>query len=194
MVTIGVLALQGGVQEHIKQLQKISDVQTIKVKKPADLEQIEGLILPGGESTTISKLIRKFKLKEPIINQAQQGLPIWGTCAGLILLAHKVVGKKAPATLNLLNITAVRNAYGSQLNSFTTKATIEKISSQKIPLTFIRAPYIQKVGPEVQVLLSLDGKVVAVEEKNLLATAFHPELNNNLACHKYFIQKIKKAA
>ncbi|MFO7819806.1 MAG: pyridoxal 5'-phosphate synthase glutaminase subunit PdxT [Halanaerobacter sp.] len=190
MLKIGVLDLQGGVREHIKLLQQISDVIPQAVKKKADFQDLDGLILPGGESTTINKLLNIFNLKEEIINLAQQGTPMWGTCAGMILLAKRI--ENSPTNnLNLMDITVKRNAYGNQLASFKTKEIIPTISSKELPLVFIRAPYIVNTGEEVDTLLELEGRIVAAEEDNLLATAFHPELTSDLTLHNYFVDKVR---
>lgn len=190
MVTIGVLDLQGGVREHIKLLNQIPNVTSRQVKKKEHFNNLDGLILPGGESTTISKLINIFNLKDNIITLAQSGIPIWGTCAGMILLAKKIVGSKINS-LNLMDITVKRNAYGNQLASFKTKEIIPAISQQKLPLVFIRAPYIVNKNKKVKTLLELEGKIVAAEQNNILATAFHPELTRDLNVHKYFVNKVK---
>nr|WP_245547434.1 pyridoxal 5'-phosphate synthase glutaminase subunit PdxT [Halobacteroides halobius] len=188
-MTVGVLDLQGGVAEHLKSLEQIPEVNPIPVKKKEKLNNLDGLILPGGESTTMGKLINIFNLKEPIIKLAKQGTPIWGTCAGMILLAQKI--KDETNHLGLMNITVQRNGYGNQLDSFVVKKAIPEISDKKIPLVFIRAPYITEVGPKAKILLKLNNKIVAVEEDNLLVTSFHPELEDDLTMHHYFIEKIK---
>ncbi len=192
MITIGVLALQGGVREHINHLNNLSGVKAIKVKKQNDFTKIDGLILPGGESTTIGRLLNIFDLKEVIIKSAQQGLPIWGTCAGMILLAKEIANTEEKH-LQLMNIKVKINAYGSQLDSFTTQAKIAQVAKQEIPLTFIRAPYITNVGPEVEVLLKLKGEIVAAKENNLLVTSFHPELDEDLSFHRYFANLVIKS-
>ncbi|MDI3535201.1 MAG: pyridoxal 5-phosphate synthase pdxT subunit [Thermosediminibacterales bacterium] len=189
MVKVGVLALQGGVIEHINMLNKISGVEAVEVKKAEQLAHIHGLIIPGGESTTIGKLMAKFNLKEPVIQYAKNGMPIWGTCAGMILLAKHIVNQDW-SYLNLMDIYVRRNAYGSQLDSFISYQLIPKVSSEKLPLVFIRAPYIEKAEGDVEVLAELNGKIIAAEQKNLLATSFHPELTDNLSFHRYFVDKI----
>lgn len=191
MLTIGVLALQGAVQEHLDCLQSLPGVTGIAVKKAADLNGIDGLILPGGESTTIGKLLQEFQLTPLLIAKIRAGLPVWGTCAGMILLAKTIVDQPH-CHLGLMDITVQRNAYGSQLNSFTTNALIPAVSSVPLPLVFIRAPYVAKVGPNVKVLATVADKIVAVEQGNMLATAFHPELTGNLEFHKYFVAKASK--
>lgn len=189
MLKIGVLSLQGGVAEHLKMLDQITGVSPLSVKKKEDFADLDGLILPGGESTTLGKLLNIFDLKDTIIDLAQRGLPIWGTCAGMILLAKEVDGEDSH--LNLMDISVKRNGYGNQLASFKTMEVIPKIAEQEIPLVFIRAPYINQVSNNVQVLLELDSKIVAAEQNNLLATSFHPELAENLSVHQYFVNKVK---
>ncbi|GAB6137547.1 pyridoxal 5'-phosphate synthase glutaminase subunit PdxT [Halanaerobaculum tunisiense] len=191
MVKIGVLSFQGGVTEHLNLLDQIPDVTPLAVKKKKDFSTLDGLILPGGESTTINKLLNIFGLQETIIQLAQQGIPIWGTCAGMILLADRLTS--GPGYLRLMDITVKRNAYGNQLDSFKTKTQIPKLTDKKIPLVFIRAPYVTQVGPQVEVLLQLQDQIVAIEEDNLLATSFHPELATDLTIHRYFVEKVKKS-
>lgn len=182
---IGVLALQGGVTEHINHL-KALDCETIEVRKPEELNNLHGIILPGGESTTIGKLIKKTglldKLKEKIVN----GFPVWGTCAGMILLAKNIENDEA-RYIQVMDITVKRNAYGSQVNSFSVQKKINEVCSQEIPLVFIRAPYITDVEDSVQILCKVNENIVAVRQENMLATSFHPELTDNLQFHKYFI-------
>lgn len=188
-MNIGVLAFQGSVREHIKILSKLG-VNPIPVKRVKELERVSALILPGGESTTIGKLLRESGLKEAIIERAKEGMPIWGTCAGMILLAKYIVNQEY-THLGLMDIWVRRNAYGSQINSFIRKVSIPFISDEPLELVFIRAPYVERVGEGVEVLLELDGKIVAVKQENLLATSFHPEVTDNPSFHKYFLSLIK---
>ncbi len=192
MSIIGVLSMQGAVAEHLDLLAKIDGVQVLQVKKASQLDDIDGLIMPGGESTTMGKLLRQYNIMDPLRERIKRGMPVWGTCAGMILLAQKIINHD-DSYLGVLDVTVRRNAYGSQLDSFHTTALIPKIADYPLPLTFIRAPYIEEAGPEVEVLLSLDGKIVAVEQNNVLATSFHPELNEDLSFHQYFVNKVKKA-
>lgn len=185
---IGVLSLQGSVREHISMLSNIKNVKPLEVKSLPSLESVDGIILPGGESTTISKLLIDFGLFEPLKQKIKQGLPVWGTCAGMILLAKDVIDENPH--LDLMNITVRRNAYGRQINSFTVVEDIPAISEQRIPLIFIRAPWIENAGKDVEVLCYLDKHIVAAKEKNMLVTSFHPELTNCLAVHQYFIEKM----
>jgi 5'-phosphate synthase pdxT subunit len=191
MLTIGVLALQGAVREHLDCLNLLPGVVGVAIKKATDLEKIDGLILPGGESTAIGKLLREFELIEIIKAKIQAGMPVWGTCAGMILLARHVVGETS-GHLGLMDITVQRNAYGSQLHSFTTNLLIPSLSPASIPLVFIRAPYVVSAGADVKVLATVDDKIIAVEQNNMLATAFHPELTTNLVFHSYFVEKVKR--
>ncbi|MGM0369132.1 MAG: pyridoxal 5'-phosphate synthase glutaminase subunit PdxT [Bacillota bacterium] len=190
MVKIGVLDLQGGVREHINSLNQLPNVIPLAVKKKQDFLDLDGLILPGGESTTIGKLINIFALKDTILDLAHSSVPIWGTCAGMILLAKKI-SNTATKHLELMDITVTRNAYGNQLASFKTKKVIHQIREEEIPLVFIRAPHIIEKNNNVQSLLKINDKIVAAEQDNFLATSFHPELTTNTAVHNYFLQKVK---
>jgi len=187
---VGVLALQGGVEEHIYHLKKIDQVDAVPVKKPEGLESLSGLIIPGGESTTMRKLIKEYNFKDPLIDFHKQKKIIWGTCAGLILLAREVEGEYEKQ-LSLLDITVKRNAFGSQLNSFIIKDKIPKISENILELVFIRAPLITEVGENIDILYDNSGEIAAVENNYLLGTAFHPELTESSAFHQYFIDKIR---
>lgn len=161
----------------------------IPVKSCSDLENIDALILPGGESTTQGKLLRDFELLEPIQKMIDQGLPVWGTCAGMILLAKKISGGETPH-LGVMDISIRRNAYGGQLNSFTDSAIIPCVSPKPLPLVFIRAPWIERVGTNVQHLVVQNGKTIAAQEGKMIATSFHPELTNDLRFHRYFANLI----
>jgi len=182
---IGVLALQGSVHEHLQVLSMLQGVEAMAVKYPQQFAELAGLIIPGGESTTLNLLLNQFGLLQPILDAYAGGMGIWGTCAGLILMAKKVVG--GPVTLGLMDICAVRNAYGRQLESFATEQVIPTISPVPLKLTFIRAPIVTEPGPDVEVLMQLDGKIVAARQGRLLATSFHPELTGESAVYKYFI-------
>lgn len=188
-VKVGILALQGGISEHQEMLKKIKVTPSI-IKKESDLKGIDGLIIPGGESTTIKKLMLKYNLIEPIKQLHRQGKPIWGTCAGLILLARDIEGNNYPPGLGFIDISVKRNAYGSQLNSFITSKVIPEVSPEPIEMVFIRAPLITSTGPDVKVLTTVNQNIVAAEERNILVTSFHPELTSNPAFHQYFIEKI----
>lgn len=191
MKNIGVLAVQGAVEEHIKLLSQLDDVNPILVKYEDELDKIDGLIIPGGESTAIGRLLRDFKLLKPLRKKIKEGLPVFGTCAGMIVLAKSLV-KDPTVHLGLMDIEVERNAYGRQLGSFKTDVEIEMVSTSKIPLVFIRAPYVTKVGPEVSVILELDNHIVACRQDNMLVTSFHPELTDDLSFHQYFVNMINK--
>ncbi|MFA4945768.1 MAG: pyridoxal 5'-phosphate synthase glutaminase subunit PdxT [Lentisphaeria bacterium] len=181
---IGVLDLQGGVVEHLDHLERL-EVPARRVKTAAELPGLAGLILPGGESTCLGRLLRHHGLDTAIVEaHRRHGLAIWGTCAGAILLAARIAGETPH--LGLLDITIRRNAYGSQLDSFIATAAIPELDPDPVPLVFIRAPIITHTGPGVRVLLELTGRIAAVEAGNLLATTFHPELTPSLAFHRHF--------
>jgi 5'-phosphate synthase pdxT subunit len=182
---IGVLSIQGGVIEHINHIKALGH-EAVEVKKASDISDLDGIILPGGESTTIGKILNERKLIEPLREKILSGLPAWGTCAGMILLA-KDIENDDKKCLQVMDIQVRRNAYGSQLDSFMTSANIEEVSEKSIPLVFIRAPFITKVGDEVKVLYKQDNNIVAARQGNILATSFHPELSEDLEFHKYFL-------
>jgi 5'-phosphate synthase pdxT subunit len=184
---IGVLALQGGFIEHIHILQSLQ-VATFEIRKKADLAQaMDGLVIPGGESTTIGKLLNDLDMYNDLKEKIEQGLPVFGTCAGMILLAKQIEGK-SNACFGVIDIAVKRNAYGRQLGSFFTEAPFEGIGT--IPMTFIRAPYIESHGVGVEVLSVVDEHIVAAREKNVLVTAYHPELTSDNRVHRYFIEKL----
>ncbi|ADO76305.1 SNO glutamine amidotransferase [Halanaerobium praevalens DSM 2228] len=192
-VTIGVLALQGGVAEHLNHLNQIRGVKAKAIKKPTALADCKGLIIPGGESTTMRKLIKEYNFSAALKNFHQQKNIIWGSCAGLILMAQEVEGEEKEQ-LELLNIKVQRNAFGSQLNSFIEKDVIPKVSEQTQELVYIRAPLIKEIGPDVEILYQKDNKILAVETKYLIGTSFHPELTTSTIFHQYFVDKIKNIA
>ncbi|MBN1691506.1 MAG: pyridoxal 5'-phosphate synthase glutaminase subunit PdxT [Dehalococcoidia bacterium] len=185
---IGILALQGDFIEHAKMLEQIA-IKAMEVRLPAELDKIAGLIIPGGESTTMLKLMHGFDLVEPIRRFAARRLPIWGTCAGMICLANNVHNTDATPmeTLGLMDITVKRNAFGRQVDSFETSLDISTLGDDPFPGVFIRAPYLEKTGEEVETLATLpDGRIVAARQGNLLATSFHPELTADTRLHRYF--------
>lgn len=190
MPNIGVLALQGSVAEHIKMLSGIDGVNACEVRTVEDLERVSGLILPGGESTTIGKLLRDFKLIGPIIKKANDGMPVWGTCAGMILLAKEIVGEEQ-VHLGIMDISVRRNAYGGQLDSFDSTVLIKEVSPNGIPLVFIRAPWVEEVKGNARILAKLEDRIIAVQQGNLLATSFHPELTDDPSFHRYFCEMVK---
>ena len=184
--TIGVLDLQGDVVEHLDHLERLG-IATIRVKESSDLAHLAGLIIPGGESTCLARLLDIFGLKTLILQNFRCGMKLWGTCAGAILLADKVVGEET--FLSLIDIEIRRNAFGGQLDSFVAEALIPRVAPESIPLTFIRAPKITRVGKDVDVLMEQDGYIAAAENAAVLVTIFHPELTPSLAFHRYFALK-----
>jgi pyridoxal 5'-phosphate synthase pdxT subunit len=186
---IGILALQGAFIEHYKMLKQLG-VDSFEIRQKRDLyKPMDGLIFPGGESTTMFKLLNDLDLFDTIKQMILDGLPIFGTCAGLLLLAKKV-NNHTTSYMQTMDITAVKNAYGRQLGSFRTVGTFNNVPD--VPFVFIRAPYIESVGDDVEVLAIVDGKIVAAREKNMLVTAFHPELTDNLIIHEYFVNMCKE--
>jgi 5'-phosphate synthase pdxT subunit len=187
---IGVLAAQGAFAEHIDTLRKL-DTEAQPVRLPEHLLSVDGLVIPGGETTTISRLLNVYDMMPVIRQLAGQGMPILGTCAGMILLARHVVGDETPV-LELMDITVRRNAFGRQVDSFEADLDIPALGKEPYPAVFIRAPYIESADGNVEVLATLaDGTVVAVRQGNLLATAFHPELTNDLRFHRYFLDMVR---
>ena len=192
---IGVLALQGAFAEHIKMLEKLG-IESFEIRKKSDLSNVvnnndvDGLIIPGGESTVIGKLLYDLDLFDDIKKLILKGLPIFGTCAGLILLAKEIENDNR-TYLGAMDIKVRRNAYGRQLGSFFTESEFKGLGV--IPMTFIRAPYISSVGKKVEILSEVDGNVVAAKENNILVTSYHPELNDDLKVHEFFIEMCKKA-
>lgn len=187
---IGILGMQEAIAEHQEILLQIPHTKTRIVKTAKDLDCIDGLILPGGESTAIGKLLDYFSLKEILRQKIISGLPVFGTCAGLILLA-KNIENQTNTHLATMDITVKRNGYGSQLDSFSTNLLIPTIDkNMPIPLVFIRAPYITKTDKDVQILATLDNKIIAARQKNMLVSSFHPELTCDLRFHQYFLSMI----
>lgn len=185
---IAVLALQGAFLEHEQKLAQLG-VPFVEIRQKHDLTQpFDGLILPGGESTVQGKLLRELELFDNLQARIAGGLPVYGTCAGLILLAKRIENDDR-VHLATMDITAVRNAYGRQLGSFHTEAELRGIGM--IPMTFIRAPYIGAVSADTEILAEVNGKIVAARQKNQLVTAFHPELDEDLAVHRYFVDMVK---
>lgn len=184
---IAVSALQGAFIEHEQILSRIG-ISFFEIRQKRDLlKSFDGLIIPGGESTVQGKLMRELELFEPLKELIEQGLPVFGTCAGLLLLAKKIENDDR-LHFATMDITAVRNAYGRQLGSFYTEAEFEGIG--KVPMTFIRAPYIGSVSGDAEILATVDGKIVAARQGKQLVTAFHPELNNDLSIHQYFSEMV----
>jgi len=180
---IGVLALQGAFAEHVASLRAVG-AEPVEIRLPAQLDDVEGLIIPGGESTTMRKLIARWDMRGPIMDLAASGRPIFGTCAGMIVLSKEIVGGEEPV-LPLLDVTVERNAFGRQLDSFETELDVPLLGDRPVHAVFIRAPIIETVGPEVDVMASLpDGRIVAVRQRNVIATSFHPELAGETRFHR----------
>jgi pyridoxal 5'-phosphate synthase pdxT subunit len=182
-VRIGVLALQGAFAEHVAVLRSIG-VDAVEVRLPEHLAGIDGLVLPGGESTTMRRLIDRWGLRQPILDLAASGAPLFGTCAGMIVLSREIAGGEAPV-LPLLDVTVERNAFGRQLDSFEAELPVPLLGDTPVHAVFIRAPVIERTGPDVDVLARLDdGRIVAVRERNIIATSFHPELAGETRFHR----------
>jgi 5'-phosphate synthase pdxT subunit len=188
-VKIGVLALQGAVTEHIQILSAL-DTEAVPVRLPSELDGLDALIIPGGESTTISKLLSDYELMEPIRKLAEQGFPIFGTCAGLVLLAKRVFNLEMEP-IGVMDIEVKRNAFGRQVDSFEADLKIPALHNGTFRGVFIRAPIIEKAENGVDVLCQLNDKPVAVKQGKLLACAFHPELTDDLRLHRYFLDIVK---
>jgi len=189
---IGVLALQGDFAAHLKRLDEVG-AQGIAIRLPEQLAEINGIIIPGGESTTIGKLMVAYNLRDVLLKKIREGVPIWGTCAGLILLAKEtdnaMVGQPLLASMN---IRVRRNAFGSQRESFETDLSVPVLGKVPFHAFFIRGPLVEEVGPEVEVLATLDdGTIVAVREGTLLGTAFHPEISGDSRFHQYFLRIVQ---
>jgi len=190
---IGVLCLQGDFREHLAVFAELG-IPTVRVRKPDDLIGISGLVIPGGESTVIDKLSKIYELREPIIKLIAAGLPVFGTCAGLIMLSNRFTGgPNDQESFGGLDVTTSRNAFGSQTDSFETELSIQGIE-KPIKVAFIRAPIVTQVGESVDVLAKLiDGSIVAVRQNNLLGISFHPEMTGEPAVHQYFAEMCKTA-
>ncbi|MGM0600594.1 MAG: pyridoxal 5'-phosphate synthase glutaminase subunit PdxT [Candidatus Rifleibacteriota bacterium] len=187
-IKVGVLGLQGAVREHLKSLTECG-VEGTNVKNADQLKLVDGLIIPGGESTTIRRLLDTSNLVEPVIEFAKAGKPVFGTCAGLILLAKKLVSGQTH-NLGLMNITVERNSFGRQVDSFEAELNIKGIA-ENFNAVFIRAPHIEKVENQVEILAKLEDRIVMVKEKNLLGCSFHPELTDDNRITQYFINMVK---
>ncbi|GHO44233.1 pyridoxal 5'-phosphate synthase glutaminase subunit PdxT [Ktedonospora formicarum] len=189
---IGVLALQGDFEAHLKMLASLG-VDGVAIRLPEQLEEINGIIIPGGESTTIGKLMIEYRLLEPLRRKIQEGIPVWGTCAGLILLAKETDNALAgQPLLATLDIRVRRNAFGSQRESFETDLVVPELGEAPFHTFFIRGPLVETVGPEVEVLATLDdGTIVAVREGTRLGTAFHPEVSGDTRFHQYFLRIVE---
>jgi 5'-phosphate synthase pdxT subunit len=186
---IGILALQGDVAEHAAALHR-SGAQPVAVKRLEQLATVDGLIIPGGESTTVVKLLDRAELTGPIVARVRAGMPLWGTCMGMIVAAHAVAGMDQP-TLDVLDVTVRRNAFGRQNESVEVSLHIPVLGSQPFPAVFIRAPWIERAGDGVEVLAERDGHGVMVRQGNVLGTSFHPELTHDDRVHAYFLSMVR---
>ena len=191
---VGVLALQGDFREHLAVLNALG-ADAVPVKRPAELERVDGLVIPGGESSVMDKLSRMFGLADPLKAFVASGKPVYGTCAGLIMLADTVLDAiEGQQTIGGFDLVVRRNAFGSQLDSFETDLDIPVLGEQPVHAVFIRAPVVDSVGEKAHALATLsDGRVVAVEQDNLLGTSFHPEMTGDTRFHEYFLSKVKAA-
>ena len=185
---VGVLSFQGGVIEHLNQIKALGHVG-VHVKKEKDLNDINAIILPGGESTAIGSLLKITGLIEPLKEKIKNGLPTWGTCAGMILLAKEIEDQETKH-LQLMDIKVRRNAFGTQIDSFRTQKLIEDVSKEEMELVFIRAPYITEVKENIKILCEVDNKIVAARQDNIIVTSFHPELTNDLRFLDYFLKNV----
>jgi 5'-phosphate synthase pdxT subunit len=197
--TIGVLALQGDVREHLTALEA-AGARAIGVRRPGELDAVDGLVIPGGESTTMSRLLQVFDLLEPLRARLKAGLPAYGSCAGMILLASQVLDTRPDAEhLDALDITVRRNAFGRQVDSFEADLTVAGIEGDPVRAVFIRAPWVEEVGPGVEVLATVPegpaaGRVVAVRQGAVMATSFHPEVTGDLRVHRLFVDTVRSGS
>jgi 5'-phosphate synthase pdxT subunit len=198
-VRVGVFALQGDVREHLRALEA-AGAEAVTVRRPEELAKVDGLVLPGGESTTIVKLARAFELADPLRERITDGLPVYGSCAGMILLADRVDAGGSPieATFGGIDITVRRNAFGRQVDSFEEDLEVEGVAGEPLRAVFIRAPWVQDVGPAARAIGHVTsgehaGRIVAVRQGNLLATSFHPELTGDGRIHAYFVEMVRNS-
>jgi 5'-phosphate synthase pdxT subunit len=185
---IGVLAFQGDVREHLAALAAVG-AEPVEVRTPAELEGVDGLVVPGGESTVIGKLAARYGLLDPLRERVAAGLPVLGTCAGMIFLAREVEGPPQDL-LGVLDVRVRRNAFGRQVASFEADVDVKGVDGGPVSGVFIRAPWVAEVGPDVEVLAEVDGKAVAVRQGDLLATAFHPELTGEVRLHRWLLDLV----
>lgn len=196
--TIGVLALQGDVREHLEALTG-AGARAVTVRRPAELAAVDGLVIPGGESTTMSRLLTVFDLLDPVRRRLEDGMPAFGSCAGMILLASEILDTRPDAAhLDGLDITVRRNAFGRQVDSFETDLAVEGIDGDPVRAVFIRAPWVERVGPDVEVLATVpegpaQGRIVAVRQNDVLATSFHPEVSGDGRVHAMFVDMVRSA-
>lgn len=187
---VGVLALQGAFREHCWMLEECG-VTAVEIRKPEELDDISGLVIPGGESTSIGKLMTEWGLMDKIKIRVRQGMAIYGTCAGMILLAKEIIESHQPR-LGLMDIAVKRNGFGRQRESFEAVISVPEFGEEPVRVVFIRAPYIDAAGAEVKVLASVNNKIVIARQDNMLVTAFHPELTKDNRIHNYFISMIRE--
>jgi 5'-phosphate synthase pdxT subunit len=190
MTKIGVLALQGDVVEHIAAFER-AGADAVEVKTLRDFAPVNALVIPGGESTTVMKLLARSGLGDAIVDRVRAGMPLWGTCMGMIVAAREIVDLDQP-TLNLIDIGVRRNAFGRQNESAEVDLRIPVLGSKRFPAVFIRAPWIESHGPQVELLAERDGRGVMVREGNVLATSFHPELTGDPRVHRYFLEMLER--
>jgi 5'-phosphate synthase pdxT subunit len=183
---VGVLAIQGDFERHIHSLNQLSSVSSCEVRTPEDLARVERLIIPGGESTAVALLLQRFGVGEALQARIAEGMPVWGTCMGLILLAKDIEDRPSQWTLGALDVTVRRNAFGSQVHSFETRLAMAGIDGE-IEAVFIRAPVVTRMGPNVEALAHYEGQIVAVRSGGLLGTCFHPELTGDHRVHEWFL-------
>ena len=196
---IGVLALQGDVREHVRAL-GVHGAEAVLVRRPAELAEVDGLVLPGGESTAMSKLAVAFDLLEPLRERVRDGMPAYGSCAGMILLAkHVLDGTQDQQTFGALDITVRRNAFGRQVESFETDVDLDGIEGGPVHAVFIRAPWVESIHNGVEILGAVvppgldESKIIAVRHENMMATSFHPEVTDDLRIHRYFVDMVRAA-
>lgn len=196
--TIGVLALQGDVLEHLRHLEE-AGARAIRVRRRSELDAVDGLVLPGGESTAMSRLLDVYDMYDPVAERISSGMPVFGSCAGMILLATDVLDTRADATwFSAIDMTVRRNAFGRQVDSFETDLVVDPLGPEPLRTVFIRAPWVETVGPEVEVLARVrasDGRdhAVAVRQGDALATSFHPEVTTDVRVHRYFLDMVRAA-
>jgi len=189
--TIGILALQGDVAEHARAFER-TGVRAVPVASRAALDVVDALVIPGGESTTVMRLLDRAALAVPIVERVRGGLPLWGTCMGMIVAAHEVEGLAQP-TLDLIDISVRRNAFGRQIDSAEVALEVPVLGPPAFPAIFIRAPWVERAGPGVEVLASVAGRPVFVRSGNVMATSFHPELTGDARVHEYFARVVAEA-
>ena len=189
---VGILALQGDVREHALVLTSLG-ADVALVRRPAELAQVDGLVIPGGESSVIDKLVRMFGMQQPLRDRIAGGMPVYGTCAGLIMLADRIEGAiEGQETLGGLDVTVQRNAFGAQAESFETLINVPVLGEPPVHAVFIRAPIVSAVGPAATAIMTLDdGRIVGVEQGNLLGTSFHPEVSGELRLHERFLSRVR---